>query len=406
MPVRIELRRDAGKFDARSGPWIRREQVGRVLGPPDPAAIAELVDAKGRTLGFGLYSPESAIVLRLLVLGERPPAADWLEQRIAAALASRAALGLEASGTSGYREINSEGDGLPGLVVDRFGATRVVQITTAPMVARREAILSALREHGRGGEHEHAHGVTGTIVMQPAGAAEREGFAASLDTQGELADVLSWTEQGLAFTAPSPAREGSFQKTGGYHDQRDNRAALARWLASSPLSGPLLDVGTHVGGFALAAARAGREVVALDQSRTILGHVERNAALNDLRVTTLAADMFGELDDPALAGPFAAIVFDPPKIASSKRDVARASGAMARSLARLLPRVSVGGFVVVCSCSHHLDAAQLDAIMLELGPRHAGWTRVAAWGPGLDHPVWPGHHEGEYLRVRVFQRRW
>jgi 23S rRNA (cytosine1962-C5)-methyltransferase len=394
--VRIELRRDAGKFDVRSGPWIRREQVGRVLGPPDPAAIAELVDAKGRTLGFGLYSPDSAIVLRLLGVGERPPAGDWLEQRIAAALTGRAAMGLAASGTSGYREINSEGDGLPGLVVDRFGAARVVQITTAPMVARREAILAALRDRGE----------TGTIVMQPAGAAEREGFAASLDTAGELGDVLAWTEQGLAFTAPSPAREGSFQKTGGYHDQRDNRAALARLLAASPVPGPLLDVGTHVGGFALAAARAGREVVALDQSRTILGYVEHNAALNQLRVTTVAADMFGELDEPALAGPFAAIVFDPPKIASSKRDVARASGAMTRSLARLLPRVSPGGFVVVCSCSHHLDAEQLDAIMLELGPRHGGWTRVAAWGPGLDHPVWPGHREGEYLRVRVFQRRW
>lgn len=395
MPVRIELRRDAGKFDARSGPWVRREQIGRVLGPPDPAAIAELVDAKGRTLGFGLYSPDSAIVLRLLALGERMPASDWLEQRIAAALAARSALGLAAAGTSGYREINSEGDGLPGLVVDRFGATRVVQITTAPMLVRREAILAAL----------HDHGETGTIVVQPAGAAEREGFTAGVECFGELGERLEWREHGLAFTAPSPAREGAFQKTGGYHDQRDNRAALARLLAASPLPGALLDVGTHVGGFALAAARAGREVVALDQSRTILGYVAHNAALNDLRATCVAADMFGELDDPALAGPFAAIVFDPPKIASSRRDVPRASGAMARSLGLLLPRVLAGGFVVVCSCSHHLDAEQLDAIMLELAPRHGAWTRVAAWGPGLDHPVWPGHREGEYLRVRVYQRR-
>ena len=64
-----------------------------------------------------------------------------------------------------------------------------------------------------------------------------------------------------------------------------------------------------------------------------------------------------------------------------------------------------GGFVIVCSCSHHLDGEQLDRAMLELGARGNAWTRIASWGPGLDHPVWPGHREGEYLRVRVYQRR-
>lgn len=406
MSVRIELRRDAGKIDARGGPWIRREQVARVLGPPDPSALATLVDAKGNTLGFGLYSPESAIVLRVLAFGERPLAATWLDERIAAALAARAALGLEREGTTGYREINSEGDGLPGLVVDRFGATRVVQITTAPMAARREAILAALQRvasvAGIGGA---TPGVAGTIVVLPASAAEREGFTAGVEQLGELDDSLAWREQGLRFTAPSPARAGSFQKTGGYHDQRDNRARLGALVGYSPVPGPVLDLGTHVGGFALAAARAGREVVALDQSRELLDYVARNAEANALRVRGLAADMFGPLDDPALVGPFAAIVFDPPKIVGSRRELPRATGAMARSLAKLLPRVAAGGLVVVCSCSHHLDGEQLDAIMLELAPRCGAWTRIASWGPGLDHPVWPGHREGEYLRVRVYQRR-
>jgi 23S rRNA (cytosine1962-C5)-methyltransferase len=399
VSVRIELRRDAGKIDPAGGPWIRREQVGRVLGPPDPSAIAELVDHRGKRLGFGLYSPDSAIVLRLLGFGETAPDPDWLNDRIARALAARAALGLDATG---YREINSEGDALPGLVVDRFGDTRVVQITTAPMAARREAIVAALgRERG-------------LIVVAPKSAAERERFAAGVEVisgisgLGELDGPLRWSEHGLDFCAPSPAGEGSFQKTGGYHDQRDNRARVAALLARSPIVGKLLDLGTHVGGFALAAARVGREVVALDQNRELLRQVERNAEANRLQVTTLAADMFGELGEPELRGPFAAIVFDPPKVANSRRELPRALGAMARTLTKLLPRVVEGGFVIVCSCSHHLDGEQLDRLMLDIAGRcgaWGAWTRIASWGPGLDHPVWPGHREGEYLRVRVYQRR-
>jgi 23S rRNA (cytosine1962-C5)-methyltransferase len=394
VSVRIELRRDAGKIEPAGGPWIRREQVGRVLGPPDPNAIAELVDHRGRSLGFGLYSPDSAIVLRLLSFAEPPPA-DWLTRRIERALAARAALGFEREPTTGYREINSEGDGLPGLVVDRFGDTRVAQITTAPMAVRREAIVAALGRE------------PGLIVVAPESAAKREVFAAGVEVFGDVAreEPLRWREHGLSFTAPSPAGAGSFQKTGGYHDQRDNRARVAKWLGGSAVAGTLLDLGTHVGGFALAAARAGREVVAVDQSRELLGYVERNATANGLNVTTLATDMFGELSDPALLGPFAGLVFDPPKIANSRRELPRALGAMARTLAKLLPRVVEGGLVVVCSCSHHLDGEQLDRLMLDLAPRCGSWTRIANWGPGMDHPVWPGHREGEYLRVRAYQRR-
>ncbi len=397
MAVRIELRRDAGKIEPAGGPWIRREQVGRVLGPPDPTAIAELVDHRGNTLGFGVYSPESAIVLRLLAFGEARPHEDWLARGIERALLSRRALGLEREQTTGYREINSEGDGLPGLVVDRFGDTQVVQITTAPMAARRQAIVAALRER--------SDATRALIVVAPASAAAREGFAAGVEIFGEPSGPLRWLEHGLAFTAPSPAGTGSFQKTGGYHDQRDNRDRVAALVGGSPLAGKLLDLGTHVGGFALAAARRGREVVAVDQNRELLGYVERNAQANGLTVTTLATDMFGELAEPELSGPFAAIVFDPPKVANNRRELPRARGAMARTLGKLLPRVVEGGFVVVCSCSHHLDGEQLDRAMLDVGPRSGAWTRVANWGPGLDHPVWPGHGEGDYLRVRGYQRR-
>ena len=369
-----------------------------MLGPPDPSAVALLVDHRGRALGHGLYSPESAIVLRLLTFGETPPEADWLARRLDRALAARRALGLGEAETTGYREVNSEGDGLPGLVVDRFGDWRVVQITTAPMAARRQAIADWL--------DAHAPLPGGTIYLAPASAARLEGFAPLLRVEPRAdqssPERLHWREHGLSFAAPAPPA----QKTGAYHDQRDNRRAFADLLSRATLGGPLLDLGTHVGGFAVYAAARGREVVAVDQRNDLLAEVRRNAEANQVTqaIHPVAADMFGDLDQPALAGPFAGAVIDPPKIATSRRDLPRATSALARTLTRILPRIASGGPIALCSCSHHFDGEALDrSMLLAAGRSGSSLTRIATWGPGPDHPIAPGHREGEYLRVRVYQ---
>lgn len=416
MSVRVELRRDAGKVD-RTTVWIHRRQVARVLGPPDPASVAELVDHRGRVVGHGLYSPESKIVLRLLSTGDRAPEPDWLTRRLAAALAGRTALGFERPPrTTGLREVNSEGDNLPGLVVDRFGDWRVVQITTAPMAVRRHEIARWLREHAplSGGE----------ILLLPESAAEREGFEPGVELlpadvepgapgsgRGEPGGPggptqLEWLESGRTFVAPAPPA----QKTGAYHDQRDNRSRFAELCSrlGTPEGAPVrvLDLGCHVGGFAIAAAQQGASVVAVDQSATALEYLRRNAIANHVseRIETLAADMFGELDLPALAGPFDAIIVDPPKIATSRRDLPRAERAMVRTLSRLLPRLRESGLMGVCSCSHHLGWEPLDRVVLEAADK-IPVVRLARWGAGLDHPIAPGHEQGEYLRVVVVQRR-
>ena len=400
MSVRIELRKDAGRFDRHGSPWVRRKQIARVLGPADPASIATLVDHRGAVLGHGLYSPDSGISLRLLSTEERAPEPDWLSRRLSAALDARARLGLSAhdgsAATTGYREVNSEGDGLPGLVVDRFGSCRVVQITTAPMAVRVEEILSALTTLTTSSAPET------TVVLASNAAAEREGFSLEARVIGPTPEHLRWREHGLELRAPAPPA----QKTGAYHDQRDNRRRFASLI---PEGATVLDLGCHIGGFALAAARAGAaRVIAVDQSREVLEHVRANAAANGLaeRITTVAADMFGTLDQPELAGPFAAIVFDPPKIAATRRDVGRAVGAMTRTLSQLLPRLTPAGVLAACSCSHHLGVSELDRALLEAATRSGRrCTRIAVWGPGSDHPVQPGHIEGEYLRVAVHQLR-
>lgn len=391
MAIRVELRRDAGRIGPSTGPWIRRKQISRIIGHPDPHGMAQVVDRKGATIGWGLISAVSSITVRLLTTASEPPPDSWLTDRLAAAFGARRAYRFDAEGTTGYREVNSEGDGLPGLVVDRYDEDLVVQITTAPMAAREDAIMRWLREHWKGRVN----------LMLPESAAKYEGFDAKVD-RDEDRPLLHFKEHGLRFDVPAPPA----QKTGAYFDQRGNRRIVAH-LAHRH-GGALLDVGCHVGGFSLHAAHLGVPVVAFDQSQAALDQARHNARANDLGgITWVRGDMFKPLDDPDLVGPFGTVVLDPPKIASRKGDVDRAMGALARLTAGVAPLVAPGGHLVLCSCSHHVGANHLDRIVAELPINPAGrrWARVQFLGPGFDHPVAPGHLEGDYLRVGVYQAR-
>lgn len=386
MHARFELRRDAGRVGPSTGPWVRRKQIARVLGLETAQGVAEVLTQKGETLGWGLVSPHSSIAVRLLSFGDTPPEETWLEDRLHTALSAREAASFERDDTTGYRVVNSEGDGLPGLVVDRYADDFVLQITTAAMAVRRHAIEAWFR--GRGKTRLH--------VVLPPGAAKLEGFEAGVFRDHD-AETLAFREFGLSFETPAPPS----QKTGAYFDQRDNRRFVAQ-LASAH-GGALLDIGCHIGGFALHAARAGVEAVGVDASAVALEHAARNAAASKLGgLTWVEADMFGSLKDPQLVGPFGTIVLDPPKVATNKTNVDKAVDAMRRLVGRSAARLAPGGQIVLCSCSHHLGRDHLDRVMNTVaGP----WARVAMLGAGVDHPLAPSHKEGEYLRVGVYRRR-
>jgi len=384
MQVRIELRRDAGRVGPSTGPWIRRKQIARVQGLETADALAEIVSRKGETLGWGLLSPESAIAVRLLSFGPEPLPPDWLEQRLQAAVSARDVLGFAREDTTGYRLVNSEGDGLPGLVVDRYEDDLVLQITTASMAARRASIEAFFQARGEVRLH----------TVLPPGAAKHEGFEPGVFRSHDV-QTLRFREHGLSFETAAPPS----QKTGAYFDQRENRRWVARLAAAH--GGALLDVGCHIGGFALHAARAGVPAVGVDASPVALEHAARNAQASGLEgLQWVEADMFGPLEASALAGPFGTIVLDPPKVATNKNNVDKAVDAMRRLVGRVAPRLAPGGHLVLCSCSHHLGWDHLDRVMVR-----GRWARVATLGAGPDHPVMPGHREGEYLRVAVYQPR-
>src|SRR5690606_27904850 len=113
MTVRVQLRRDAGRIGPQTGPWVRRRPSARFLGVPDPHALAEVVDHRGATVAFGLVSAVSTIAIRVLTFGAARPPDDWLDRRLSAAFEARRAYRFEEEGTTGYREVNTEGDGLP-----------------------------------------------------------------------------------------------------------------------------------------------------------------------------------------------------------------------------------------------------------------------------------------------------
>ncbi len=386
MPAQAQLRRDAGKVGPATGPWIRARQVARWIGVPDPSQPVQVVDRHGEPLGWGLVSEHSAIAVRMLSWGDAPLRPDWLEHRLAAAIAARQGLGFATQPTTGIRLVNSEGDRLPGLVVDRYDAHRVVQLTTAPMAARQSQIVAALRERAPGPVH----------VIRPETASRTEGFEPGVERDGDETQ-MAFVEHGLRLVVPTPPS----QKTGAYLDQRANRRRVAQ-LARS-VDGPLLDLGCHVGGFALHAAAAGVPTVGVDSSAPMLERAAEHASLNGLtNMQWVQADMFGRLDDPLLAGPFGTIVVDPPKVATRRRDVDRALDAMQRMVSRVAARLDPGGHLVLCSCSHHLQREHLDRCVLAAAGRFA---RVATLGADVDHPVAPGHLQGEYLRVGVYQRR-
>ncbi len=370
------------------GPWIRRRQIARTRGPIDVREPAQVVTHRGEVLAWGLVSPAADILVRVLSWGPEPPPPTWLEDRLAAALAARVPHAYPEHGTTGYREVNSEGDRLPGLVVDRYGAHRVVQLGTAPMAAHEDRIVAWLREH------PPPDGVDPEIHVTVPGAETPRP-----DPGPDAPAPMVFTEYGLPLRVPAPPG----QKTGGYLDQRRNRRIVAELARRH--GGPLLDLGCHVGGFALHAARLGVPAVGLDRSAQALAFAADAAAAAGVaaRCEWVQGDMFAPLDDPALARTFGTVVLDPPRLVNRPRERDRAMSALVRLVRQATARLAPTGHLVLCSCSHHLDRAHLDGVMLRAGG--GPWARVFALGAGPDHPVAPAHVEGEYLRVNVYQRR-
>ena len=373
-------------------PWVYAQAVARVEGEPEPGDVIEAVDPQGRFLGRGFWSPDSAIPLRIVTRTEDEQLdEEALGRRIdLAAVRRERVCGLPSTATDGFRLVNAEGDGLPGLVVDRFGPDLVVQIGTVGMWTRREAVFDRLAA---------LPGVETVMLVAGGDATRREGIDVEAGTvRGAAVDRLRFRERGLEWELPSALG----QKTGFYFDQRENRERVEALATGRRV----LDAYAYVGAFALAAARGGAtEVLALDRSERALETGRAVAAANELEVRFERADVKRDLARRADAGErWDLIVLDPPKLVPTTRHLAKGERAYRAINVVGLRLASPGGVVVSCSCSAAMTSDRLLRVIAEASSRVGRDVRVLeVHGQGQDHPTPPAFGEGRYLTCVILE---
>ncbi|HXJ22092.1 MAG TPA: class I SAM-dependent rRNA methyltransferase [Polyangia bacterium] len=365
-------------------PWVYANAVASTDGNPQAGDVVSLVDHDGRFIGRGFYNPRSQIPVRLCTRADEAVDAAFFRARVARARAVRARLDLPGERTNVYRLINSEGDDLPGLVVDIYGDAAVAQITTLGISARRAEIYDAL---------EAELGVTTIFEIAPKSYAELEGFAAaSRVARGQSRASVDGLENGIALEI-EPL---SGQKTGMFIDQRETRArvgALARGAR-------VLDLYAYSGGFSLAAARGGAaSVTAVDSSARAVARTLAHAEKNGVRIEAVEADAFRFLET-ATPRSFDLLVVDPPKFARARKDLDAARKGYERLNALAMQAAAPGAILVTCSCSQNVDAETFERIVAAGAKQSSREVRVfERRGPAADHLLPPGFTEGQYLKV-------
>jgi 23S rRNA (cytosine1962-C5)-methyltransferase len=386
---RVVVRRGRAKPLWLGHPWVFAESVGEVREGEGEAApdVVRVVDEAGREIGTGLLSERSALRVRMLALGEPVDAEDLLRRRVASAAALRGRLFPDPAATDAYRLVHSEGDGLPGLVVDRYGPVLSAQFATAPMHRRRDALAAALLA---------ATGAR-SLIARPAGFEEEEGIdpaSVAFAAGAPCPDAVEVVEEGMALRV-SP-REG--QKTGHYADQRENRVRAAEVAAG----GEVLDLFCGTGGFSIQALRRGAaSALAVDGSARAVEAAAANAALNGVgeRLRATRGDVRAALADLRREGrEFDLVVLDPPNLFPRHGPPEAAVKAHRETNVLAMVRVRPGGFLATFTCSARLDPTEFLGIVRAAARecrRSVAILRELSAGP--DHPVSPGAREGRYL---------
>ena len=388
----IRLRPKAEVRAIRHGfPWVFADElvVDRRTKAIAPGTIATLEDAERVPLGTVTVNPNSKIIARML---DRDPEAQidraWIAARLERALAMRARLFEQPY----YRLVHAEADGLPGVIIDRFGDAAVIQPNAAWSEMMIEDLAAALCD------------VTGvSSVIKNA-----SGRARTLEGLGEETVVLRGT---LAAPIEVPMNGATYladllggQKTGLFYDQRPNHAFAARLARDARV----LDVFSHVGGFALAALAGGAaQALAVDGSAPALELAQKGAALMGAseRFETRQGDAFAQLE--ALGGEgaqFDLVICDPPAFAPAKPALQAGLRAYERIARMAAPLVAPGGYLVLCSCSHAADLTQFRAACTRgIGKAGRAGQLIHTGFAGPDHPMQPQLAESGYLKALFYR---
>lgn len=375
-----------GVARVRAGhPWIYRSDIAAAAG--EPGAVVRVVDRRGDFLGRAFYNPKSQISLRIATREDEPIGETWFRARIQKAIAYRESLRLDADA---YRLLHAEADGVPGLVVDRYGDYLVLQVGTAAVERRLEWVTAAL---------EDLLAPAGILLRGDTAVRKREGLEVGVRVlAGDVPESVVVREGSVRYRAEI----WTGQKTGGFLDQRENHLAAGRYAR-----GRVLDVFSYAGGFALHAARNAGTVECVDTSGPALEAARENAALNGYEnlvfTRSNAFDLLRERSDEGEG--YDAVILDPPAFAKTKRDLSGARRAYKEINLRAMKLLAPGGILITCSCSYHLSRELMQETLRDAAADAGVTMRVREWrGQALDHPEILTVPETHYLKCAVLER--
>jgi 23S rRNA (cytosine1962-C5)-methyltransferase len=367
--------------------WVYPADIKTTSYDPQPGDVVNLKDQRGHMLGAAIYNPHSNIVARRFSYRKQDLDEAFFTGRVKRALEHRQSVGVD---LNLCRLLWSECDGVPGLIVDKYGDHLVMQTLTYAMAQREELICQVL-----------------TAMLQPASITTRN------EVNVRLAEKLSQERKTLVGQAPAPFQVNyqgmvfqidvvNGQKTGLYMDQLDNYISAARLAKGRKV----LDVFSNQGGFAQACALAGASsVTAVDVSESAIQQLQRNASSAGLQIEAIAANAFDYLKAAEQRGDkFDVIILDPPSFTKNKDSVKDAKRGYKELHLRALKMLEPGGHMLTYSCSHHVSTGDfMDTINTAATDAKKTLRVVERYFQRPDHPVLVGLPETEYLRGYAVQ---
>jgi len=362
--------------------WVYATEIQGTFGEPQPGEVIQLKSHRDRPLGSAIYNPESQIVARRFSRQKQELDADFFERRLARAVEWRQAAGVD---SRLGRVAWSEADGLPGVVIDRYGDHAVLQTLTLAMDLRRELIAEAMIK---------VLGVRTVIERNDSAIRKAEGLELRTGALvGEVPDPFGVERGGRKFTIDLQAG----QKTGLYLDQLDNQDRVAAWAKGRKV----LDVFAHQGGFSVACALAGAaSCEAVEISTPTVEAGRKHAAENGVDVLFHEQNAFDFLKAQDAAGArYDLIVLDPPSFTKNKKAFTEARRGYKEIHLRALKMLDPGGLLFTFVCSHHVGWGDLRGIVIDAAVDSRRTLReIEMMAQPKDHPVVPTIPETEYLK--------
>jgi 23S rRNA (cytosine1962-C5)-methyltransferase len=367
--------------------WVYGSEVLKTFGQPKGGDVVSLKDGQDRSLGSAIYNPNSQIVARRFSRRKQELDHDFFVRRISQAIACREKLGVL---RNPGRVVWSESDGLPGLIIDRYGVHLVLQTLTLAMDRRKELIVEVAKQ-----------------LLSPVSIVERNDApirkAEGLDMVtgllfGEQPGTITLEAKGIRFHVDLLTGH----KTGLYLDQLDNYEAVAELATGMRV----LDCFSNQGAFAIACAKAGAAAVtAVEISGQLVKLIDENAQLNRVTITTAEANVFDYLSNRIRDNvQFDLIILDPPSFTKSKESVNSALRGYKEIHLRALQLLPPDGYLATFSCSHHVSRETFLEMIVDASVDAKRHVRIVKYlSQPLDHPILPHIPETEYLKGYILQ---